>query len=521
MNLSQRIKNWWNPPKQQAKQMKRLFNASQITKTDQRWTVTPYGANWTLYRDLRGLRARSREAVANQPHFRKFILMAQSNVVGPKGLQLQCQAYMGRGGKLDTKLNKQVGEVFWELTHPENCTVTGKLSWIAAQRLFITHLIRDGECLVQLVKTDNPFGFALKFWNVDYLDETYNDTIPGGNRVIMSVEIDVNDRPVAYWLTTPASEINFTLRRARERTRIPADQMIHSYIVTEDETQVRGVPWFHAALIEGRNLSEYKKAVQNSAKMAAMTGGFFTKKNADEVEYKGEETEAGVEQDMSIDFSELSFHALPDDYDFTQFDPKQPTQNHAEFARQVEHDLAAALGVNYFNLSGDMASVNYSSARVGLREERDVWKMLQDTTADFCRKVYHAWARAALVSKKLVLDERQFREIQNPKFAPRGWGLVDPQKEVKAALDAITGGIDTVTSTLADQGKDLTEFLQEKKSEMEQFAEFGVPYPTAPQPAQSAGEQTGDDDGNQDKKPPKTKGENSYTNGRYSGDLLN
>jgi lambda family phage portal protein len=498
---------------------KRLYSGARVNRLNKDWTTTPYSANYSLYRDLRILRARARDAVANMAHFRKFLKMVRSNVVGSDGLQLQVRARMARG-KLDTELNKRVAEIFWLWGMPETCTVTGKLDWIGCQRLFVTQLARDGEALVQIVTpSDNPFGFALKFWNPDYLDEMYNEELPDGRRIIMSVEIDANDKPIAYWLTTPASDMNFTQRRARQRTRIPAEQMIHAYLVEDEEAQVRGVTWFHAALVEGRNLHVYKGAVIDSAKMTAMSGGFFTKESPDETEFTGAENEDGVEQDLNIEFTPSSFHLLPEGFDFKQFDPKQPTQNHAEFVKTVTRDLATALGVNYFSLAGDMGDVNYSSARVGLGEERDLWRELQDFVGmAFCRRVYHAWVRAAVLNGKLTLDARQIAEIQNPIFRARGWRYVDPQKEIGANVQALENNLATVTDVLADQGIDITEFLETRKSEIELGDSYGLDLryekksPVAAADPNAPEEQTP----NQKKaKKPQDGAAREYTNGEY------
>jgi hypothetical protein len=67
-----------------------------------------------------------------------------------------------------------------------------------AQKLLLEHMLRDGEALVQHIDADNPFGYALKFWNVDWLDEMYNEELSGGRRIIMSVEVDatINRSPI-------------------------------------------------------------------------------------------------------------------------------------------------------------------------------------------------------------------------------------------------------------------------------------------------------------------------------------
>lgn len=501
-------------PEKKRQTQKRLYSGASVSRLNKDWTTTPYSQNWSLYRELRILRARAREMCANVPHFKKYLKMVRSNVVGAEGLQLQVRARRARG-KLDTDLNKQVSEIFWMWGMPETCTVTQKLDWIGCQRLFVTHLARDGEALVQMVSSpDNPYGFALKFWNVDYLDETYNDTLPGGNRVIMSVEIDANDRPVAYHLTTPASDINFSQRRERKRLRIAANEMIHAYLVEDEETQVRGVTWFAAVLVTGKNTHVYKGSVIDSAKMTAMSGGFFTKESPDETEFKGEENEDGRERDINIDFSPGSFHILEDGMDFKQFDPKQPTQNHPEFVKTLERDMATGLGVNYFNLSGDLSAVNYSSARVGLGEERELWRELQDFVAMmFCRPVYHAWCRSARVAGKLPVDTRQYLEIQNPIFRARGWRYVDPQKEIAANVEALENNLTTVTDTLADQGIDITEFLETRKSEIELGDSYGIDLRYEKEPP-AAATSTDNADGSADDEPkPKDDADRGYTNG--------
>jgi capsid protein len=176
------------------KTIKRYAGAKR-TRLNADWSTSSTTANWNLRTSLPALRGRSRQMCRDVPLFKKYLRMVRTNIIGPKGLQLMCRAYLQDQKTLDAQLNKRVQAAWWQWGFAENCSITGKLDWLAAQRLFVTQLARDGEVLVQKMSADNPFGIALKFWNVDYLDETYNDTLPGGNRVIMSVEIDGNDRP--------------------------------------------------------------------------------------------------------------------------------------------------------------------------------------------------------------------------------------------------------------------------------------------------------------------------------------
>ncbi|MEO8647755.1 MAG: phage portal protein [Acidobacteriota bacterium] len=507
-----------------AKKHRREYAAARVNRQNADWTTRPVSANHSLYRDVARLRARARQMANDAPHFRKFLGMCRSNIIGPQGIQLQCQAEL-TDGSLNTELNKKVERSFWEWTFAENCSVTGKLDWLACQRLFVQHLARDGEVLVQKVAADNPFGFALKFINVDYLDETYNDTLHGGNRVIMSVEIDANDKPVAYWLTTPASEINFTRRRERTRTRVSADQMIHAFLVFDDESQVRGITWFHAALLEGKNLEGYKTGVITSARMAACNIGFIQEEFDEVGAWNGEEDvedENGRPAMPEIDVTPLSMNRLLPGQTFTQMDPKQPTQNHAEFHKTIVGDIATALGVPYFDLAGDMSAVNFSSARIGLGDSRDMWRGLQDFVASqFCRPVFHAWCLNAMLTPKLLINAHERIAVMNPNWQPRSWPYLEPVKDITADVMALENKLATFTDVLASKGIDLIDHLARLKGEQDLADKMGVELKIASKQPAAAQPNQPDDSETDAPPPPKDDAGRGYTNGKYHDEVIN
>lgn len=500
--------------------MKRLYSAARPSRNNSSWTTTPYSANWSLYQDLRRMRARARDMCANAPLFRNFLNLAKSNVIGSRGIKLQCNALLATK-EPNTRINSMVEEAFWKWSHRETCSVSGKLNWLAAQRLFIETLLRDGEVLVQHVQADNEFGYALKFWNVDYLDETFNEVRPNGNRVIMSVEVDANDRPVAYWLTTPASDVNFTLRRVRERVRVDASVMTHAGIITDEETQTRYVTSFAAVLLEGKNLEGYKEGVITSARFAANSFGFLETTAEDEFgpiapdpEYDEDGNEIQSDE-IEIDASPLTFNELPPGMKMNQFDPKQPTQNHAEFHWTIVKELAAGLGLNGFSLAGDMSKVNFSSARLGLQAERDLWRTLQEITAQtFCRDTYHHFLRNSTMTGYLTLDARQYAELQNPDWQGRGWPYHDPLKDVNAASIAIANGLSTYTDELAVLGIDFEDHIKKIAREQKMMEKSGIKLeiksvgqPSAEEPPEEEEDEA---------KPPQDDGERAYTNGKYA-----
>lgn len=494
---------------------KRSYAAGRVNRLNQNWTTQPNGANYEMRQSLRVLRARARQSARDNSHFKKFLSMTRSNLIGPGGIQLQSNARK-QDGTLDVKVNREV-EAQWKLWgRPETCTLSGRLDWLAVQRLIVTQLARDGEFLVQKVRAKNAFGFALKVWDVNWLDEMYNVTAPNGNRIIMSVELDGDDRPVAYWLTTPASEITFSQRRERHRTRVPATEIVHGFLSFDDESQVRGVTWFAAAMLDGKNLQGYREGVIMSARVGANTFGFVTQEGTDGEEYIGED-ESGQPIAPVMDVSPLAINVLEKGQSFTQFDPKQPTQNHAEFDNSILLTLAAGLDVCGFELSGDMTQVNFSSARVGKDESRDIWRGLQDfVSTTLCRDIFHAWASEAFLSGALRLTAREFAQIQNPDWRARGWKYIDPTKDIAADVDRLRNRLTTPSMVLAEQGIDYVTFLERWKADKDLAAQYDIDIEAiyVEPKAAAAADPTAPD-------PPADPPKRGYLNGHDTDELIN
>lgn len=498
----------------------RRYAAARLNKQNANWTTYPTGANYERRLDLRALRARARQASRDDGHFKKFLSLTRSNIVGRKGIQLKCNA-RSADGSLNVQLNKQVTEAWKLWGHKETCTLSGKLNWRGVQRLVVTQWARDGEYLVQMLMPDpqnNPFGFTLKIWDVNWLDEMFNQTLSNGNRIIMSVEYDDDDKPVAYWLTTPASEINFTKRREVRRTRVPAEQIIHEFLIEDDESQARGVTWFHAALLKGKSAASYEEGVIQSARFAACS--FGTLENSQEIDaaqFTGEDGETGQQILPDIDVSPASITGLPPGWHLNMTDPKQPTQNHAAFMKTIYMGLAAALDIPYFYLAGDMEAVNFSSSRVGLDDARDIWKGLQDVVAEnFCRRVFHTWVRLALLNKQIKMSMKDFAEIQNPKWQARGWNYIDPTKDINADIMALANNANSLTRVLGEKGIDPIDLFEEIQAERELALKYGIElkYVTAVRVSDTGTAPENDAGAPADTPaPPETPPKREYTNG--------
>lgn len=461
----------------QVRRMARLYNASRqytaanVDRLSTDWSVASTTYQAELYRYLRPLRARSRDMARNNPHMKRFLGMVRRNVIGPAGIKLQVRAKKGRD--LDELLNNEVEEQFKEWALPENCSASGKMGWVDAQGMAISTMARDGEFLCRFIEANNPFGFALKFYDVAYLDETYNESPKGsGNRIVMSIEVDRYDRPVAYYFTTPRYDVAPYVTESMERVRVPAEEVVHCYLPFEDDAQVRGVPWAHAAMYNLRKLGQFEEAALINAHIAACSMGFVIPPENDEG--------AGIPEEEGHALIEAEYQAgtlreLPPGYDIKTIEAAHPNNDFDPFTSTVLRGAACGLDVSYFALAGDLEAVNYSSARVGLLDDRDNYRSLQNFLINhFCRRVYRRFLKRGILTGALNILPSDFDRLKSPDFQPRGWPWVDPLKDIAAAGEAIDRGLATRSGFIAEQGGDFEEVVNRLAEEQEYLQKKGV-----------------------------------------------
>ena len=135
-----------------------------------------------------------------------------------------------------------------------NCDVTGRMSWLDAQRYVAETLARDGEVFVKFVQNRRyRDGFSLQFIESDLIDEGKNGKADNGNAIRMGVEIDEFHKPVAYYVLTshPNDSLNFATKANRKHIRVPAREMLHLFIPQRTH-QSRGEPFMAPAIASSK-----------------------------------------------------------------------------------------------------------------------------------------------------------------------------------------------------------------------------------------------------------------------------
>jgi lambda family phage portal protein len=145
--------------------------------------------------------------------------------------------------------------------------------------------------------------------------------------------------------------------------------------------------------------------------------------------------------------------------------PADVGSSYAEFMRQQFRAVAAAMGITYEMLTGDLTQVNYSSIRAGLLEFRRRCEALQHGVIvhQLCRPIWRAWMDQAVLEGALDLSgyRKDRRTYQAAKWIPQGWSWVDPQKEFNAMKLAIRAGLMSRSEAISGNGYDAEDVDRE------------------------------------------------------------
>jgi lambda family phage portal protein len=462
------------------------FAAAKYSRLTGDWPSAMRSADQELVVDLRRLRSRARFQAMNSPTATKFLQMVRSNVVGKKGINLAFKVAAARAtknnGGLDDKVNAELKKKWQRWGKKGSCTVCGRYSWREVQNIMVEAMARDGEALIRKVYVSrdvNPFGFQLQLIDADQLDDTYN--ILGradGTQVRMGVEVDANQKPLAYYLFSGnPSEVS---QASAKRIRVPADQIIHLF-VAHRIGQTRGYPWFAASMGQLNMLDGYFNAELAAARISSklIMSIQSTAPGAD-TEYSGAD---GINADGSKAI-DLNGDGIALEMDPGQVlnnqTPQHPTAAFENFVKQSGRVVASGMNVAYHKLCNDLAGINYSSGRLGELEEREYWMESQTHFIENGGEpVYEAWLRASLLNRALDVPFDVDRYTDDAvKWEPRRWPWVDPLKDVQANTLLVQNGFETNTAILESMGLDLEEVYETRKREIELADQLGLAFGT-------------------------------------------
>lgn len=463
--------------------IRRLFGASPVHEAAGRgrrslaWMPGNPGAVAAMLATSAELRGKSRDLVRRNAWAQAGIEAFVANAVGTG---IKPQSLSG-----DERFKAEV-QALWR-DWVEEADAAGQTDFYGLQSLACRAMLEGGECLIRLRSRRLEDGLSvplqLQLLEPEHLPISLNADLPSGNVVRSGIEFDNMGRRVAYHLYRSHPEDGrlapMSGQGGIDTVRIDAKEIVHLFRVLRPG-QVRGEPWLSRALVKLNELDQYDDAELVRKKTAAMFAGFVTRQNPED-NLMGE----GTADSQGISLAGLepgTLQILEPGEDIKFSDPADVGGSYSEFLRTQFRAVAAAIGITYEQLTGDLSGVNYSSIRAGMLEFRRRCEMVQHGVLvhQMCRPVWAAWMKQAVLASALTApgfvrggpDRR--RQYLAVKWIPQGWQWVDPEKEFKAMLLAIRAGLISRSEAISAFGYDAEDVDREIAADNQRADDLGL-----------------------------------------------
>ena len=471
----------------------RMYQAAQSSRLTADWSPSNSSADSELVSSLTKLRARSRALCRDVSYAKRAKTLVVNNVIG-SGVGMQAQVYATRG-ELNKRVNDAIEDAWCEWSKGDSCHTGGRMHFSSFERALMAQVFEAGEVFIR--KHYRPFGnskvpFALELIEAERIaDELTHPHAShvGKNQVRMGVELDEFYRPIAYFVRRHhPSELRFSNTGPDMVERVPAEQIIH-LAYGDRWPQTRGEPWMHPVITTFKDMAGYVEAEITRARVQACTAGaIITPEDATSF------GEAQTDGSVVMDLEPGVYKRLNPGEELVAGPSNAPNPGLEPFMRYLLREVAAGVGPSYESLSKDYSQSNYSSSRLALLDDRDLWRVFQSWFIDAFRKPIHSeWLQQAVLSRAITaisaeqyaMDASKFDAVR---FRPRGWGWVDPTREVQAFKDAVRSGFMTMQDVVSTSGADIEEVFDQRKKEIELAEASGLVFDTDPSQVSGQGQ---------------------------------
>jgi lambda family phage portal protein len=286
----------------------------------------------------------------------------------------------------------------------------------------------------------------------------------------MGIEYDQFDRPQYYYISSqhPGGIYDYSYAN-NQRQKIAANAIIHAF-QTNRSKQGRGISWLAPSLYLLKMLSGYFEAELVASRVGASKMGFFSSESGQG--FQGDDME---DFEPIVEASPGTFDQLPAGVDLKTFDPDHPTSAFEAFTLAILRGISSGFDRSYVSIANDLRAVSYSSIRKGDLEDRDHYRTLQTFVVEHLhQEVFERWLKMALTAQAIRLPLAKFDKFNAAVWRPRGWAWVDPLKEVKANVEAVSNGFKSMQDVAGEQGRDIADVFEALQSEKLLASEYGL-----------------------------------------------
>lgn len=454
------------------------YESAATTRRTKGWYAPTVSPNTAILANLATLRDRSRTAIRNDGYAKGAIDKLVTNLIGT-GLKPLSQA-------ADADFRKTIQALF--LLWTDESDADGLLDWYGQQAQAVRAWLEGGEVFIRLRPRLLSDGLSVPL-QVQVIEPelcpfTHNVTLPNGNRIRAGIEFNGIGKRVAYWFHPSRPGDLFDFDRGQLR-RVPADAVLHLYDPLRPG-QLRGVPHLSQGLIRLHELDKYDDATLLRQQIANLFVGFLKRpvstSTGETIHPLTGLTVSDTQDDRPIVPLEPGlWQELEPGEDVTFSDPPEVGSAYEAFSRQQLFHVAAAAGVPYETLTGDLSRVNDRTVRVILHEFRrrmQAWQH-QIIAFQFCRPIWRAWMDRVFLSGVVPIPPAY---VENPEpwakvaWMPQRWPYLHPVQDVQAERDAIRAGFTSRSAVVSEHGEDAEAIDDEQAADNARADELALKY---------------------------------------------
>lgn len=420
-------------------------------------------ANYEVGRSLPRMRNRHRALMRDNPWAAAAVRGIVTNTVG-----YGITGEVFTNGAKDQKLT----DLWLQFAESTQCDANGTSNFYGLQANALESTCGAGEVLARR-RWRRPedrlvVPFQVELIEPDYLDHTRDQNLPNGGRIVQGVEFDAIGRRVAYWLFK--DHPGDSLSRYLQSTRVDARDVAHMYRLDRPQ-QVRGVPWGHAAMLALHDLDGFEDAFLLRQKLSNCFMAVET--DSDPMpQIENDQAAAEAADAADIDLEELEPGIIYRPKPGRQITWSNPplAAEYGSYVDRVLYRVAAAYGISYQTLTGNLKDVNFSSGRMGWMDfqrnlDRWRWNMV---IPQFCEKVAGWFLEAAVLTDAKVPADSRFE------WTPPRREMIDPAKEIPPIISAIKSGITSLPAVHRAQGEHTARILSEISATADELQKLGL-----------------------------------------------
>lgn len=416
------------------------------------------------------LRQRSRSLYMSAPLAVSAIKTNRTNIIG-EGLKLKSTIdaeFLGLTPDQATEWQQKAEREFRFWAGSKFCDSTRVNNFYEIQQVACMSWLMNGDAciLLEYEKPSRAFPYGLRIHLIEsdrvstphttgnnvFLYATNPDN---GNRIFNGVEVDKNNRVVAYHVCNTYPNSNLYAKKEWKRVKAFGDRTgapgVLMIFETERAEQYRGVPYLAPVIESLKQLTRYSEAEM----MAAVINGIFTvfvtsENGTSEFGFTGvvDDEDRVSDDDINYEVGPGLVNVLNPGEKVEIADAKRPSSNFDAFVTSLAKYVGAALEIPVEVLMKSFMS-SYSASRAALLEAWKAFRMKRAwIAADFCQPVYELFLSEAIAKGRLHAPGFFLDPLIRAAYCGAQWngpaqGMVDPVKEVSAAEKRIQIGIST------------------------------------------------------------------------------